>query len=71
MKENSAIEELKAKLKSKLVTKNEISEVINSPDATNTTMPSEQKQPETTEAPALNNDTKSQKAQVQSKANEQ
>ena len=34
-------------------------------------MPSEQKQPETTEAPAQSNDTKSQKAQVQSNATEQ
>ena len=40
-KESSAIEELKAKLKSKLVTKNEISEVINSPDASNFTIPAE------------------------------
>jgi len=37
--ESKAIQELKAKLKSKLVSKNEISDVINSPEASNFTIP--------------------------------
>lgn len=51
--DSKAIQELKAKLKSKLVSKNEISDVINSPDASNFTIPDVPQAPtEQAQAPA-------------------